>query len=142
MIDVIIPAVTIATTASAVNLVGNLGIRAVSQMTPSYGGAIFGGVSSTASFVFGRLTENKSKGYLYIAAITLIGGAALPHLLSPLTKQTVSLTASVGYSILGYCGAHLGEAAFLRLIEGQGFSKSFEEFCESPRNAWNYIRGH
>ena len=150
MTGLIVATVTLGATTSAFNLIGNLGIRAISKMTPSYSGAILAGISSTALFILGKVTEdavipnnnfNKDeKRGLYVLTITLIGGATLPYLLSSLTKSTISLTASIGYAILGYTGNHFGFGVLEYFNEDKSFTDSFEEFQEAHLNMWDYLK--
>ena len=137
--------------ATAFNLMGNLGVRTVSKWAPSYSGVILTGISSTAFFVLGLLTkktiipkesENMNpKRNLYILAVTVIGGAVLPHLLAPLTKSKISLTASIGYSILGHFGTNLGLGVYDYFFESKPFKGSFKAFKDAHIEIWDYLRG-
>lgn len=136
--------------ATAFNLMGNLGVRTVSKWAPSYSGAVLAGISSTAFFVLGDMTKDKvipdesdsydEKRNLYLLTVTLIVGAALPHLLAPLTKSKISLIASLGYSILSYFGTYVGLSVFQRLAKSKSFNASFKEFKDEHINIWNYLR--
>lgn len=137
---------------TAFNLLGNLGVRNVSKWAPSYSGAVVAGISSMAFFVLGYMTaetiitsdsEDKDpKRNLYVLIVTLIGGAAFPHLLAPLTKSKISLTASIGYSILGHFGNHFGLSVLNKLEsdpKSKPFSKSLEEFKDEHLQIWDYL---
>ncbi|QVL57364.1 MAG: hypothetical protein KFB93_08290 [Simkaniaceae bacterium] len=151
MTQLIVRAATLGAGATAFNLMGNLGVRAVSKITPSYSGAILAGISSTACFILGNMTQERvvheesdskeEKQFLYALTVTLIGGATLPHLLSPLTKSTISLTASLGYSLLGYAGLNFAFSV-IRYIETPStpFTQSFNEFKDEHLNALKYLR--
>lgn len=135
--------------ATTFNLMGTLGVRTVSKLAPSYSGGILAGISSTAFFVLGHLTkenvfpdesENKEpKRALYIAMLTLVGGAALPHLLAPLSRSKVSLIASIAYSILGHFGTNFGLSVFSYFDDSTSFSESFNAFKEKHLEMWNYL---
>jgi len=135
---------------TAFNLLGNLGVRTVSKWAPSYSGAVLAGISSTAFFVLGHMTSKavisdgsgnvSPKRNLYILTVTLIGGAALPHLLAPLTKSKISLTASIVYSILGHFGNNFGLSVVSKFEDSpKTFSKSLEEFRDEHLEIWNYL---
>ena len=152
MTDLIVPAATCGAAATAFNLMGNLGVRAVSKMTPSFSGAALAGLSSTASFILGHLTVKwivpdrtskiDKKRTLYILTVTLIGGATLPHLLSPLTKSTISLTASIGYSLLGYAGIQFGISVLEYFhTPSKTFTESFNESTYEHLDVWKYLIG-
>jgi hypothetical protein len=152
MTDLIAPAATLGAAATAFNLMGNLGVRTISKMTPSYSGAILAGISSTACFILGHIT-NKSivpdgtrsideKRTLYTLTVTLIGGATLPHLLSPLTKSTISLTASIGYSLLGYAALHFGLSIYDYFgTPSKSFTESYNDFKYEQLAVWKYLTG-
>lgn len=132
---------------TALNLMGNLGARTVFKAAPSYSGAIIAGISSTALFILAEITDEdvvpygskdeSEKKCLYTLTITLIGGGALPYLLSPLTKQTVGLSASIGYAILGYFGACLGFVA----LNPHDPARHFRLLKKSHLPIWNYFKG-
>lgn len=128
---------------------GNLGVRTVSKLTPSYSGAVVAGISSTAFFVLGHITseavipdrskDKDPKRNLYALTVTLIRGAVLPHLLAHLTKSKISLTASIAYSILGYFGNNFGLSVAEYFGESKTFSDSFDEFMNEHHEIWNYL---
>lgn len=138
-------------TATAMPLIGNLGVRAVSKMTPSYSGALIAGVSSTAFFFFSVMTDEavirdsapnvREKRSLYTLSITLIGGVASPYLFSRLTKSPLSLIASVAYSILGYPGTQLGIIVLQTLYDNKPFVKTARNVMNNHLDTWNYLIG-
>ena len=135
---------------TAFNLLGNLGVRTVSKLAPSYSGTVLAGISSTAFFVLGNMTDEaiipdsskdkNPKRNLYILTVTLIGGATLPLLLAPLTKSKISLTASIVYSLLGHFGNHFG-LSVINQFENRPktFSRCLEEFKDEHLGIWNYL---